>query len=85
MPNITILAADAEHIFQLYWNVETADAHYRRCQSDYFRNHVQSIYRGAQTAEAFARLKEQLDSLKAQEASKAASKASKASVKKDEE
>ena len=58
---ISITKECAEKLFDLYANVEAADAHYKRCQSDNFRIHVQSVYKNAGVAAAFAELKSQID------------------------
>ena len=60
-PEITITLADAEQIMALYTNVEAADAHYQRCQSDLFREHVRASYKAALVDAAYARLKQAMD------------------------
>lgn len=47
---------DAKRLYELYQNVEAADAHFQRCQSDSFRQHVQSVYKAANIRAAFERL-----------------------------
>lgn len=54
---VTISRADAEHIMELYNNVEAADAHFMRCQSDLFRQHVQGVYKAMLVANAYANLR----------------------------
>ena len=78
MADIIIPRAEAEKIYELFNNVAAADAHYQRCQSDNFRQHVQSVYRNPRITGAFEALKRRLDK-PAEEASQAniASKRSK--------
>lgn len=61
MADITISREVAEQLYDLYHNVELADTHYKRCQSDNFRLHVCDVYKNANVAGAFATLKSQLD------------------------
>ena len=61
MADITITRTEAERLYDLFKNVETADAHYQRCQSDHFRLHVQSVYKNAGITAAFESLKAKLD------------------------
>lgn len=58
---IAIPRAEAEMIMDLFTNVEAADAHFQRCQSDLFRQHVQSCYRAPLVDQAYQHLKEQLN------------------------
>lgn len=65
MANISIPLEMAERIIDLYTNIEAADAHFQRCQSDNFRLHVQAVYRNAGVSAAFEDLKQQIDAQKA--------------------
>lgn len=46
----------AEQLLELYRNIEAADAHFQRCQSDLFRNHMKGVYQAPLVADAFAAL-----------------------------
>ena len=61
MADISITREQAEKIMELYTNIEAADAHYQRCQSDYFRLHVQGCYKSQPIAEAFGAVKVKLE------------------------
>lgn len=76
MANITIPRSVAEQLYELYHNVESADAHYKRCQSDNFRVHVKSVYQSKAIENAFADLKNALDSAETEDALRSAEKAS---------
>ena len=54
---ITIDKAMAEQLYDLYHNVEAADAHYKRCQSDNFRVHIKSVYQNDGVRQAFESLR----------------------------
>lgn len=54
----------AEKLYELYMNVELADAHFHSCQSPNFRQHVQSVYKAANIKSAFDKLKSEIDSVK---------------------
>lgn len=59
---ITIDKAMAEQLYDLYHNVEAADAHYKRCQSDNFRVHIKSVYQNEGVRQAFESLRAKIDS-----------------------
>lgn len=58
---ITISKETAEKLYDLYNNIESADAHYLRCQSDYFRLHVKDVYQNAGVKAAFDELRQQIE------------------------
>lgn len=58
---IEIQRADAVQLLELFRNVEAADAHYKRCQSDLFRQHVQATYKATLVEGAYSRLQELVD------------------------
>ena len=58
---ITITKKQAEQLYDLYNNIVAADSHYKRCQSDQFRVHVQSVYKHASVREAFEGLRAKID------------------------
>lgn len=62
---ITITKKQAEQLFDLYNNVYAADSHYKRCQSDQFRVHVQSVYKHDGVREAFESLRAKIDAAEA--------------------
>lgn len=47
---------DAKRLYELYHNVEAADAHFQTCQSTNFRQHIQSVYKAANIRAAFEKL-----------------------------
>ena len=55
-PQVTIPLAQAKQLYELYRNVEFADAHFRACQSQNFRIHVQGVYMAGKIEKAFAAL-----------------------------
>ena len=61
---ITLDLADAERIYELYRNVELADAHFHTCQSLNFRQHVHDVYNAANNKNAYEKLKGSIDSAK---------------------
>ena len=61
MADITITREQAEKLAELYHNIEAADAIYKRCQSDYFRLHVQGCYKSEGIAQAYRDLKGKLE------------------------
>lgn len=61
MANITIDKATADALFDLFNNVEAADTHYKRCQSDEFRVHVQSVYKNPGVSGAFEKLRKLIE------------------------
>lgn len=58
---VTIPVATANYLYDLYRNIESADAHFHRCQSDNFRQHVVSVYNAANVRNAFSLLKSAID------------------------
>ena len=54
---VIISVNDAEKIYDLFFNVESADAHFHTCQSVNFRQHVQSVYKAPNISKAFEALK----------------------------
>ena len=60
---VAITISDARQLYELYQNLEAADAHYQTCQSRGFRDHMQKVYRAANVQSAFAELKSQLDNM----------------------
>ena len=64
-PTITLTTSQAERLFDLYNNVFAADSHYKRCQSDQFRVHVQSVYKHDGVREAFESLRAKIDAAEA--------------------
>lgn len=72
MAMVTIDLKTAERLYDLFHNVEAADAHYKRCQSDQFRVHVQSVYQNAGVHDAFEALSGRIKEAKAGETSKTA-------------
>lgn len=72
MANVTIDVKTAERLYDLFHNVEAADVHYQRCQSDQFRVHVKSVYQNQGVQDAFAALRTSIDAAsKQQDATKA--------------
>lgn len=60
-PQITIPLSKAKQLYELYRNVEFADAHYRTCQSDNFRIHLQGVYKAGKISKAFDALAAAID------------------------
>ena len=60
-PAITLTRQEAERLMELYTNVEAADAHFQRCQSDLFRQHVQGVYRAQTVEDAYRALRARLE------------------------
>lgn len=52
-PAVSIPAVQAEQLLELYRNIEAADAHFQRCQSDSFRQHVKGVYQAPLVAKAY--------------------------------
>lgn len=50
----------AKRIYELYNNIEAADAHFQTCQSVNFRQHMQSVYKARNIANAFEELNEKI-------------------------
>lgn len=75
MSDITITRAEAEQLYELYKNVAAADNHYKRCQSDHFRLHVQGAYTNGKIKGAFESLRARLDAPENVEAQTQASRA----------
>lgn len=61
MPDITIPRNVAEKLIDLYTNIEAADAHFQRCQSDNFRLHIKSVYQNPGVKAAFEELQQQIE------------------------
>jgi len=61
---VIISVNDAEKIYDLFFNVESADAHFHTCQSVNFRQHVQSVYKAPNISKAFEALKTAIDKAK---------------------
>lgn len=61
MANISIDVKTAEQLYDLFHNVEAADAHYQRCQSDQFRVHIKAVYQNAGVSKAFETLRSLID------------------------
>lgn len=53
-PVVTIPLQQARQMLELYRNIEAADAHFMRCQSDLFRSHTKGVYQAPLVAGAFA-------------------------------
>lgn len=77
MADITLTRAEAEKIYELFNNIEAADSHYQRCQSDYFRLHVQGTYKNQAVAAAFDSLKRKLEAKETNVAENSPKRASK--------
>ncbi len=69
-PAVSIPVHQAEQLLELYRNIEAADAHFQRCQSDSFRQHVKSVYRAPNVAAAYEQLKAAVAEAKEQNAKK---------------
>lgn len=54
VPVVTIPLQQARQMLELYRNIEAADAHFMRCQSDLFRSHMKGVYQAPLVAGAFA-------------------------------
>ena len=50
---ITIPVDHARWLLDLYNNIEAADAHFQRCQSDLFRSHLEACYKAPLVRAAF--------------------------------
>lgn len=74
MADIVLKREEAERLCELYENIESADSIYKRCQSDYFRLHVQNTYKNDAIASAFASVKKQLENHVPENSTKKASK-----------
>lgn len=61
---VIISVNDAEKIYDLFFNVESADAHFHTCQSVNFRQHVQSVYKAPNISKAFEALKTAINKAK---------------------
>lgn len=55
---------NAELLYELYANAEAADAHFYSCQSQQYRQHMQSVYKAASISNAFSSLKTLIDAAK---------------------
>ena len=64
---VTLTKAEASALMSLYNSVEAADAHYKTCQSELFRSHVQMCYRSPTVASAYDGLKHQLEGMEAKD------------------
>ena len=53
----------AKRIYELYINVESADAHFHSCQSTNFREHVRSVIKAPKIEKAFADLQGFIESV----------------------
>ena len=58
---ITIPIEAAKHILELFDNVEAADSHFQRCQSDLFRQHVKAVYDAKLVRDSFGQLRGELE------------------------
>ena len=58
---VTIDTKTAEGLLELYRNVESADAVYKRCQSDQFRLHVKAVMQNDSVKQAFEQLREKTE------------------------
>ena len=76
MPKISLDKKVAEQLYELFHNVEVADSHYKRCQSDQFRMHVQSVYKNAGVNDAFEALRTAIDAADVEPAPKKAATSS---------
>ena len=54
---VTIPIDKARCLLDLYNNIEAADAHFQRCQSDLFRQHMAAVYKAPLVASAFEALR----------------------------
>lgn len=72
MPKISLDKKVAEQLYELFHNVEVADSHYKRCQSDQFRMHVQSVYKNKGVSDAFEALQTAIDAAEVEPAPKKA-------------
>ena len=61
---VIISVNDTEKIYDLFFNVESADAHFHTCQSVNFRQHVQSVYKAPNISKAFEALKTAINKAK---------------------
>ncbi len=61
---ILLSVAEAERVYELYRNIEAADAMFKTCQSVSFRQHMQSVYKSANVSAAFDALKARIDQAK---------------------
>lgn len=68
MANVTLDLKTAQQLYDLFHNVEAADLHYKRCQSDQFRVHVKSVYQNEGVQHAFESLRSLLDVAEAEPA-----------------
>lgn len=62
---VTLTKAEASVLMSLYNSVEAADAHYKTCQSELFRSHVQMCYKSPTVSGAYDSLKHQLEGMEA--------------------
>ena len=62
---VAVPLKEAEQLLELYRNVEAADAHFQRCQSDSFRQHIKGVYRAPLVVGAFDSLRASIDQAKA--------------------
>ena len=60
---VTIDTKTAEGLLELYRNVESADAVYKRCQSDQFRLHVKAVMQNDSVKQAFEQLKQKTEQI----------------------
>ena len=61
---ITLTVEQAEQILELYRNTEAADAHFKNCQSDIFRQHMRGVYQAPLVESAFKQLGEAVEKAK---------------------
>lgn len=65
---IELMVKQAEDLLTLYDNIEAADSHFKRCQSDLFRNFTMDTVKAQNTESAFAALRQQITAARATEA-----------------
>lgn len=59
-PAVSIPIQQAKQLIELYRNIEAADAHFKSCQSELFRNHMRAVYQAPLVAGAFEALQKTL-------------------------
>lgn len=60
---VTIGVDAANMLYELFRNIESADAHFKTCQSAQFRQHMRSVYQSTNVFAAFETLRASIDAI----------------------
>lgn len=61
--SITVSLDIAKMLYELFRNIESADAHFKTCQSSQFRQHMRSVYQSTNVFAAFEALRAGIDAV----------------------